>query len=201
MRPLHLYLFLHLQAPVYQRHYWNFFIKKNAIWTISRWCHFCRRSAWRFSLNSAPNNQYTQTQLDMSGRRASAPVSGMTIRSFALNLLKKLFSLEQLSAEHLMCPQLYDYYMFFFLSCYFLTLFSEFLWLWSLWLYLLTVTVSLICARPFSIILLEPRSFAPRSSFATNIFGFLPCIVSLAVLMTTMRLYSDALSLNATPPY
>jgi hypothetical protein len=63
----------------------------------------------------------------MSGRRASAPVSGMTIRSFALNLLKKLFSLEQLSAEHLMCPQLYDYYMFFFLSCYFLTLFSEFL--------------------------------------------------------------------------
>jgi hypothetical protein len=42
----------------------------------------------------------------MSGRRASAPVAGMTIRSFALKLLKNLFALEQLSAEHLMRPQL-----------------------------------------------------------------------------------------------
>lgn len=50
--------------------------------------------------------QLLQAQLDMSGRRASAPVAGMTIRSFALNLIKKLFSLEQLSAEHLMRPQL-----------------------------------------------------------------------------------------------
>lgn len=48
----------------------------------------------------------SQTQLDMSGRRANAPASGITIRSFALNLVKKLFSLEQLSAEHLMRPQL-----------------------------------------------------------------------------------------------
>ncbi len=50
--------------------------------------------------------QLLQAQLDMSGRRASAPVAGMTIRSFALNLIRKLFSLEQLSAEHLMRPQL-----------------------------------------------------------------------------------------------
>jgi hypothetical protein len=42
----------------------------------------------------------------MSGRRASASAAGMTIRSFALNLIKKMFSLEQLSAEHLMRPQL-----------------------------------------------------------------------------------------------
>ena len=47
-----------------------------------------------------------QTQLDMSGRRSGAAVAGPTIRSFALSLLRKLFSLEQLSAEHIMRPQL-----------------------------------------------------------------------------------------------